>query len=114
MRPIAGGLCPAKRQVDVSARRLRVDVEYAGFKLIHASFGRRESAGEYRGREAKTDRVRPLDRLVDRAKPIQGANRSEYLLPRDEVLVPDILEESRRDEVGPLSGPLATSDDPAS
>ena len=65
MRPEAGRLDPPERNVHLGARRLRVDVDQAGLRLMLETRRGAEARGEDRGREPERNGVGAGQRVVE-------------------------------------------------
>src|SRR5262245_9414086 len=114
VRAEAGALDSAKRDVDVCARRLGVDVEDPGLQLLGETLHRVEVTREDRRREAEGHGVRALERLVERGEAVERRHGAEDLLAREERVVGDLLEDGRRDEVALVVGAVAARGDDSS
>jgi hypothetical protein len=74
-------------------------VQQPGLRLVPEPGCRGEARGEDRRRQAVLDGVCTLERLVERCEAVQGRDRAEDLLAREERIVGDVLEERRVDQV---------------
>src|SRR5438876_173879 len=110
VRAEAAALDPAEGHVHLRAGGLRVHVDQPRLRLVLEARRSREIRGEDRGREPELDSVRALHRLVQVGEAIEGRHRAEDLLAREERVIADSLEDSRRDEVGLVAGALTAGE----